>query len=171
MFGLPHLFATEPKPQSEEGPTLPHAERFAPEGRALFAAAVEEARRACHEYVGTEHILSALARTDDRLARALLDACGTSGESVLGTISELVLLGHSDSFERVAVCTPSALRVLEAALAEARFLHHERAGVGHLFVGLLHESGGVAWQVLDSLGVTVDRGREALMRLVPPGSA
>jgi ATP-dependent Clp protease ATP-binding subunit ClpC len=171
VFGLSRLFAAKPKPEPACQPPMPHAERFTPTARALFAEAVNEARRARYEYVGTEHILRALARSSDPLIRALIDACGTSGGLLLERISELALLGPSDSFEGVPVCTPYVQRVIEAALGEARFLNHELACVGHLFMGLLHEREGIAWQVLDSLGITVDRGREALMRLVPPGSA
>jgi len=70
-----------------------------------------------------------------------------------------------DLFERF---TPEAREVVTLAHAEADELGHHYVGVEHILLGLLREEKGVAAQVLDSLGVTVDRVRACLVAIVAP---
>ena len=62
--------------------------------------------------------------------------------------------------------TSRAKKVLEFAVAEARDLNHSYVGTEHLLLGLLREEKGVAAQVLESLGVTLEQGREQTLKLL-----
>ena len=55
------------------------------------------------------------------------------------------------------------------AQAEARELQHSYIGTEHLLLGILMEGGGVAVDVLDSLGVTGDRARAEVVRMAGSG--
>ena len=53
-------------------------DRFTPRARALLPAAVTEARRLGHNYVGTEHVLLALFAEPDGLAAKILGQLGAT---------------------------------------------------------------------------------------------
>jgi ATP-dependent Clp protease ATP-binding subunit ClpC len=60
--------------------------------------------------------------------------------------------------------TEQARQVADLALDEARALGHGSIGTEHLLLGFLREGDGVAGQVLESLGITLDAAREQVAR-------
>jgi ATP-dependent Clp protease ATP-binding subunit ClpA len=69
-------------------------------------------------------------------------------------------------FERF---TERARRVVAHAQEESRTLKTGHVGTEHLLLGLLREGRGVAVQVLESSGITVDRTRGEVVRIVGVG--
>ncbi len=65
--------------------------------------------------------------------------------------------------------TKRAHRVLALAQEEARRLHHHYIGTEHLLLGLLREGEGLAAQVLQKLGVTLDEARNRVEFIVGQG--
>ncbi len=72
----------------------------------------------------------------------------------------------ADSLERF---TQRARRVLSIAHQEAERLHSKEIGTEHLLLGLIQEEGGVAGRVLRELGLEVERVKEMIERVIPPG--
>src|SRR5438128_5503157 len=69
--------------------------------------------------------------------------------------------------------TSRAKKVLEFAMSEARELNHDYVGSEHLLLGLLREEKGIAAQVLHEAGVTLERARAEILRLLgsePPSA-
>ena len=62
-----------------------------------------------------------------------------------------------------------AREVVVFAQDEARALVHNYVGTEHILLGLLRVEQGVAARVLESLGVSLERAREHLIRTVGPG--
>lgn len=71
-------------------------------------------------------------------------------------------------FERF---TERARQVVVLASEESRMLKHDSIGTEHILVGLVRERDGMAARVLDSLGVTLDRSRDQVVRLLGSGEA
>ena len=69
-------------------------------------------------------------------------------------------------FERF---TEQSRRVVVLAQEEARMLGHNHIGSEHLLLGLLHEQGGVAADVLGSAGITLEAARSQVEELAGPG--
>jgi ATP-dependent Clp protease ATP-binding subunit ClpC len=69
-------------------------------------------------------------------------------------------------FERF---TERARNVVVLASDEARALRHNYIGTEHLLLGLLREQEGLAQRVLDRLGVTAERVRKQVVRIVGSG--
>jgi ATP-dependent Clp protease ATP-binding subunit ClpA len=69
-------------------------------------------------------------------------------------------------FERF---TAHARHTVVLAQEEARQLSHNYIGTEHVLLGLLGEHGGIAFQVLESLGVTHDGVRQEVTDMVGPG--
>lgn len=66
-------------------------------------------------------------------------------------------------FERF---TDRARRVLVLAQEEARLLNHSFIGTEHILLGLIHEEAGIAAKSLTSLGVSLEKVREAVEEIV-----
>src|SRR6202035_3154585 len=66
-------------------------------------------------------------------------------------------------FERF---TERARQVVVLAQEEARALRHNYVGTEHILLGLLREEEGVAARTLESLGLTVERVRAQVVRIV-----
>src|SRR5260221_12243309 len=73
------------------------------------------------------------------------------------------VLDGGPMFERF---TSQARHVVVLAQDEARRLQHNYIGTEHVLLGLLGESGGLAFQVLERFGMSLDSGREEVHALV-----
>ena len=113
----------------------------------------EEARRMRHEYVGTEHILLALAEHGTGVAVEALKGLSVDLAAFPVIVREIVLPGPAAVESRKLPQTPRAKRVIEHALEEARNLGHSYVGTEHLLLGMMRERQGIAAHVLERLGV------------------
>lgn len=135
--------------------------------RTALQAAREEAIALDHEYVGTEHILLGLLRTDDGVPIATLDALGVSLKDLRESTLELLKPGKPG--KRVGPDLPytsRAKKVLEEALTEVRDRRHTYIGTEHILLGLLREGKGMAAQALVGHGVTLDVARAEILRIL-----
>src|SRR5207249_3741590 len=66
--------------------------------------------------------------------------------------------------------TSRVKKVIEIAFEEARRLGTGYVGTEHLLLGLLIEGEGVAAKVLDDLGVTLEKARAEIARLIEEGA-
>jgi ATP-dependent Clp protease ATP-binding subunit ClpA len=62
--------------------------------------------------------------------------------------------------------TPSARKVIELAVDEARRLNHHYIGTEHLLLGLMREGKGIAAGVLESLGVNLEKVRTQTIQVL-----
>src|SRR5688572_8605793 len=142
--------------------------------RKVLAMAREEAIRLQHDYVGTEHILLGLIREGEGVAAAVLMNLNVDLEQIHERIEESVRKGKATIALGELPYTSRAKKVLEYAMAEARELNHSYVGTEHLLLGLLREEKGIAAQVLNSLGVSLEEARAETLKLlgsdVQPGS-
>ena len=146
--------------------------------RKVLAMAREEAIRLQHDYVGTEHILLGLIREGEGVAAAVLMNLNVDLEQIHERIEESVRKGKATIALGELPYTSRAKKVLEYAMAEARELNHSYVGTEHLLLGLLREEKGIAAQVLNSLGVSLEDARAETLKLLgsdvnpqQPGSA
>src|SRR5688500_10214708 len=64
-----------------------------------------------------------------------------------------------------------ARRTMMLARQEALRLHHDYIGTEHILLGLVEESGGTGAQVLRDLGVELSDVRDAVTKLIQPGTS
>jgi ATP-dependent Clp protease ATP-binding subunit ClpC len=135
--------------------------------RKVLQMAREEAARLHHEYVGTEHILLGLIREGEGVAAAVLTNLNVDLEDVQQKIEETVKKGKAGAVTGPDLpYTSRAKKVLELAMAEARELNHSYVGTEHLLLGLLREEKGIAAQVLNDAGVSLEQSRAETLRLL-----
>lgn len=134
--------------------------------RKVLAMAREEAIRLQHDYVGTEHILLGLIREGEGVAAAVLQNLSVSLEEIQARIEEQVRKGKATIALGELPYTSRAKKVLEYAMAEAREMNHSYVGTEHLLLGLLREEKGIAAEVLNQLGVTLEEARRQVLKLL-----
>jgi ATP-dependent Clp protease ATP-binding subunit ClpC len=134
--------------------------------RKVLAMAREEAIRLQHDYVGTEHVLLGLIREGEGVAAAVLSNLNVDLDAVHEGVEESVRPGKATIALGELPYTSRAKKVLEYAMAEARELNHSYVGTEHLLLGLLREEKGIAAQVLNSLGVTLEEARSETLRIL-----
>lgn len=134
--------------------------------RKVLAMAREEAIRLQHDYVGTEHILLGLIREGEGVASAVLQNLSVDLDQIHERVEESVRKGKATISLGELPYTSRAKKVLEFAMAEARDFNHSYVGTEHLLLGLLREEKGIAAQVLNSLGVTLDEARGETLKVL-----
>jgi ATP-dependent Clp protease ATP-binding subunit ClpC len=75
-------------------------------------------------------------------------------------------MGGLRMFERF---TDRARRVVVLAQEEARTLNHDYIGTEHILLALIRESGGIAAQALESLGITEEAARQQVEEIIGRG--
>jgi len=143
-------------------------ERFTDSARKVMALSNQEVQRFNHEYIGTEHILLGLIKEGSGTGAAVLKNLGVDIEKMLLEMEQLFKLkGRPDKVTMdKQLPTPLAKKVIEYAIEEARSLNHEYIGTEHILLGLLRESEGIAAQVLVNLGVSIERVRMEILKLL-----
>lgn len=138
--------------------------RFTDKARKVVVLAQEVARGLDHDYIGTEHLLSALFRVDGVGGEAM-SALGLTQEKVLFGIEEKVGRGTGEVSGKVRF-TPKMKKTMEMSLREALKMGHNYIGTEHLALALLGLPDSVARQILDEAGITHDALQAQITRLL-----
>ncbi len=141
-------------------------ERFSEGARRVLTRAQGEAQRLGHNYIDTEHILLAIAGEESGLAAKVLSNLGISPSKIQAAVEFVIGKGEHRATSGGVDLARRAKRAIEFAVDEARRLNSSYISVEHLLLGLLRESEGVAFSVLESLGITLERTREEVNRVV-----
>jgi ATP-dependent Clp protease ATP-binding subunit ClpC len=141
-------------------------ERFSERARKVLTHAQSEAHRLGHGYIDTEHILLGLADEETGMASKVLTGLGIPANKVRSAVEFVVGKGGRQVGSAEISLAPRAKRVIEFAVDEARRFNSRYIGTEHLLLGLLRENEGVACGVLQSFGLTLERTRDEVGRVV-----
>ena len=140
-------------------------EKFTERARRVLTLAQEEALRFNHNYIGTEHILLGLVREGEGVAAKVLANLGVDLNKVRSAVEFIIGRGDKAVTGEIGL-TPRARKVIELAVDEARRLGHHYIGTEHLLLGLVREGEGIAAGVLESLGVSLEKVRTEVSRVL-----
>jgi len=140
-------------------------DKFTERARRVLTLAQEEAQRFNHNYIGTEHLLLGLVREGDGVAAKVLNNLGVELTKVRSAVEFIIGRGEKTPTGEIGL-TPRAKKVIELAVEEARRLNHSYIGTEHLLLGLVREGEGIAFGVLESLGVSLERVRTETARIL-----
>ncbi len=141
-------------------------DKFTERVRKVMFLAREESGRLQHDYIGTEHLLLGLVREGEGIAVAVLINLGLDLDQVRKAIEEAIPAPGGTALIGEVPFTPSAKKVLELAVEEARSLGHSYVGTEHLLLGLIKEAEGVAARVLGRLGADTEKVRGETIKLL-----
>ncbi|MBQ6809626.1 MAG: ATP-dependent Clp protease ATP-binding subunit [Clostridia bacterium] len=108
---------------------------------------VEAARQLGHGFVGTEHLLLGLIKSEGSVASSVLESHGLSAEYVVEKIIESVGSG-TPSYVTGNDLTPRMKRIVEQSALEAAQLGRKIIGSEHLLLALLRERDCEAMRIL-----------------------
>jgi hypothetical protein len=171
----PSAFASEAGPRIADEPRtrasggMDRFDRFTDRARRVLTLAQDEAQRFDHSYISTEHMLLGLLRETDGTAALVLANLDVEPAKVRRAVEFIVGRGDRPVVGEVGL-TSGGKRVIELAIDEARSLAHRYIGSEHLLLGLVRETDGIAAGVLESMGVTVDRARAEVARVIASGN-
>lgn len=134
-------------------------ERFSEGARKVLTKAQEEAKRLGHSYIDTEHILLGIVDEESGVAARVLTNLGVPLTKVRAAVEFVVGKGERRTIGEISLA-PRAKRAIEIAVDEARRLNSSYIGSEHLLLGLLGGKEGVACNVLENFGITLERARE-----------
>lgn len=140
-------------------------DRFTDRARRVLTLAQEEAERFNYNFIGTEHLLLGLVRESDGVGAKVLGSLGVRLDAVRSAVEFIIGRGEVRGGTEIGL-TPRAKRVIELAVEEARRLNHSYIGTEHLLLGLVREGEGIAFGVLESLGVSLERVRTETARIL-----
>jgi ATP-dependent Clp protease ATP-binding subunit ClpC len=138
-------------------------ERFSEEARQVVVLAQDRARSLHHAYIGSEHLLLALASDEGASTSAILSRLGVTPDRVRDEIIAVVGIGEPGSHTGQIPFTPRAKRTLELSWHEAVDLGHARVTPEHLLLGLTRSKDGVAHRVLVECKVSEPEIRERVL--------
>ena len=158
-----------PKP-SLRGPSAPaHLASFSFDlldgsGQHVLAVAQDEAIQMNHNYIGTEHLLLGLIRSDaDGPAGRALTRLGVTLDRARTALRFIVGPGDTPTSPSEITMSPRTRKVLELAMDEGRMRGHAKAGAAEICLALIREGQGIASGIIESLGVTLDAARNEIL--------
>jgi ATP-dependent Clp protease ATP-binding subunit ClpC len=129
-----------------------HFNRLNSHAQRVLALAREEAISLNHPYIGTEHLLLGLLRERDGVAALALEKLGVALDPIRAAVEQRMGRGDQPIQEDIDF-VPRARRVLSLALDEAERKGSAYVRTEHILLGIVRDGGGVAADILDTLGV------------------
>jgi ATP-dependent Clp protease ATP-binding subunit ClpA len=146
-------------------------DRFSDRGKRVLALAQDEAIRHNHNYIGTEHLLSALLRGEETIASRALESLGVDLTKVRKALLFIVGRGDSTTSPSEITLSPRTKKVIELAGAEAAQMGQSHVGPEHVLLGLIDEGEGIASGILESLGAQLETVRAKVLELLNESGA
>jgi len=141
-------------------------ERFTEHARAVLELEGIEAQQMHSQYLGTEHLLLALAAEPAGHGRRALTALGVNVQHARQALAGIVREGPHVRMPAGFHQTEHAKHVMRMAIEEARALQSPTIGTEHLLLALLRETDGVALHVLKKLNVKPQAVRDEILKML-----
>ncbi len=138
-------------------------DRFTDRAKRVLALAQDEALRFNHNYIGTEHLLLGLIREEEGVAARALQTLGAELDKARTAVGFIIGRGDAATAPSNITLSPRTKKIIELAIDEARRLGNRGVGTEHLLLGLAREGEGIASGILESLGITMNNVRRAVM--------
>lgn len=128
----------------------------------VLELAQQEAKRYGHQAVGTEHLLLALAQSEDTIAGQVLRKYVVTPTDVRNELEVIVSTGNLLRPKRATYLpySPKARFVLQQAMLQQKSLQATHLGTEHLLLGLLEVKDTLATRVLENMSVDLKRIRQ-----------
>lgn len=125
---------------------------FTQKSNEALNSAIKSAENLGHNYVGSEHILLGLLKTESGMAYSVLDEKGITASDLEDFIKENIGVGNPtkltpDDF------TPRSKRVLDVAFQIARGMLNSFVDTEHILLALLQEGDSYAVKFINSAGI------------------
>lgn len=145
-------------------------ENLTENARKVVIQSQEEAHRLGNDYLGTEHLLLGLLRIEEGLAFRALSLSGINSNYVFqrieGSIRDNRQFRFYEHSSNEITLSSRAKRVFEMASQEAKEMGSPVVGTEHLLLSIMREGEGIAFKILEELGLDSFKTRELLFKLI-----
>ncbi len=141
-------------------------DRFSKQARQVLTYAQEEAQLMNHSYIGTEHLLLGLVRNQTGIPAKVLQDIGVDLQKTRERVEQMVGKPPKRGPYGHVSLMPRTKRVIELAVDEARGMGHQYIGPEHLLLGLMREKEGLAADVLQTMGVSLETLRNLTLQQI-----
>lgn len=132
-------------------------ERFTERAKSTLMFAQKESQKLQHGYIGTEHILYGIASVEGASSNILNEA-GVTKELIHEMIEETLGRGNSMVIGAGQIAlTPRTKRLLDTSFKQARAIGQNYISPEHMLLAILDEEEGVAFAILQNLGVDIPK--------------
>ena len=138
--------------------------RFSAGSQKVVLDAQEEARNFHHDYVGTEHLLLAMASCKGEVCAQILKEVNLTPAKIKREIEKLVGLGDNLLTSGPIPFTPRAKNILERSFEEALSTSSPTVETEHLLLALTLEQEGLSSKILENLQIPKDLIRTLILR-------
>ena len=125
---------------------------FTQKANEVLNSAIKSAESFGHNYVGSEHILLGLLKTDGTIALSVLEDKGITVDGVENLIKENIGEGMATRLSPDDL-TPRSKRILDVAFQLARGMRRSFVDTEHLLMALLREGDSYAVSFINSFGI------------------
>lgn len=139
-------------------------EKFTDRARKVMSLARQESQKLNSDMIGTEHVLLGLASEEGGVAHKALKLLGIDETNLRKELEKRLKAepGGSGVMLGQVPYTPRARRMIEHAWEEACRMKSVYIDTGHLLLGLILETEGIAANLLKDIGITIERARGAV---------
>ena len=141
---------------------------FTENGTEALNTAIETAEQFGHTYVGSEHLLIGILKSNG-VASAVLNEKGITAENIEALLAEVVGRGNPTRLTPEHL-TPRAKRILEDAIEISHASGNEYVGTEHILLGILKEGDNYANRFLHKLSVDLNELVEELLQMSDGGA-
>lgn len=122
--------------------------KFTQKAESSLLRALSSAEKLGHTYIGSEHLLLALAAEEDSIAASILKSKGIDKKLITAKIKEITPEGSPNTLSS-ADMSPGARQIIERAADEAKRVHSQKIGTEHLLLAIIDHRMCVATSILE----------------------
>ncbi len=130
--------------------------KFTPNAEQVLAEAYKLSEQMGQGYIGTEHLLIALAKIEG-VAKEILVKNGAEADGLIDLSRQLIVLGGAEEPDGKDSFSPAARRVLEQSEREANARGEHYIATEHMLLALLKDAACLAVRLLNTMGVNVQK--------------
>jgi ATP-dependent Clp protease ATP-binding subunit ClpC len=138
---------------------------WTPRAQAVLEQAQKQARREGADLTGSEHVLFGIVSVEDCLGATILKNLGADPAKCLELYEKLGKPSDKEEPGKAAL-GDGIDKIVQHAHDQAVEWGHEYIGAEHLLVGILRAAKGRGIRILTDLGITLDRVRDEIHRLL-----
>jgi ATP-dependent Clp protease ATP-binding subunit ClpA len=138
---------------------------WTPRAQAVLKSAEKRARKDGFALVGTEHVLIGIMSVKDCLGAVIIKNLGLDTDKCVEQYRKLCKPSEQNVAGK-AELSDDIRNVVNCAYEQASEWGHEYIGAEHLLTGILLAEKGIGFQILNDLGITLDKVCEETRRLI-----
>ena len=131
--------------------------RFTKKAQEALDHASETAMMLGHGYIGSEHILLGLIKTEDCIASSVLLNNDVTDEKITDLVYQLISPDSIVNVKEPTGYTPRVRKIIENSAKEAIRFKSDLIGTEHILISIIKESDCVAARLLNTIGVSIKK--------------